>query len=685
MPYQKTNFINNNEPPISAQNLNKMEQGIYDNSVAVESATSLLGGHYVQKDVPANAVFTDTIYDDTSITTRMTAAEGDIENLEKATEHLSDGEVTYPYASEIEIEDALGANAKDVSVKITAQQDLHGYDHPWAGGAGKNKLKSYTRTQIKAANTNGVWSGDSYTLNGVTFACVFTVEDEYFVSATISGTSSSQAILWVSGAVTGYNGDYYLNGGISANLYATYQKNGTWATGSATGNDLALSATSTDALRVCVVVNANIAASGTFYPMIRLSTVSDATFEPYSNNCSISGWDECEIGTVGKNRFDKDGLLSGGYKDGVLTANVEIWHCKIPVKAGETYTISGEKNWSASWNSALFLDVNNNVLTQSTSHRTSGSGGISSQYTITAPSNAAYLVENCYIPPNPTTETTTKFDDSITIQIEKSSTAATTYEPYQGKTYTIQLGDTIYGGTIDVTNGVMTVDRGYAVFDGSSDENWSVSSNRFVGTLPSATLTNTTNVNVSFCNAYEGKNMDTLYANRGTAGWTGVAGSGGGVYVVDNVTFPSTKDATAWKTYLASNHLQVCYELATPFTVQLTPQQIQLLEGYNYLTANTGDIQVTTTDIKGAIGQADELIEANTKAIKDLTDFDLSIFGTVEKGTTASKAYAQGDYFVKDKKMCKALTSIASGATFTLNTNYAAYTIAEILKAIEQS
>lgn len=50
---------------------------------------------------------------------------------------------------------------------------------------------------------------------------------------------------------------------------------------------------------------------------------------------------------------------------------------------------------------------------------------------------------------------------------------------------------------------------------------------------------------------------------------------------------------------------------------------------------------------------------------------DISAIGTDESGnTTASKAYAIGEHFYKDEKFCTAKTAIASGATFTLNTNY---------------
>ena len=47
-----------------------------------------------------------------------------------------------------------------------------------------------------------------------------------------------------------------------------------------------------------------------------------------------------------------------------------------------------------------------------------------------------------------------------------------------------------------------------------------------------------------------------------------------------------------------------------------------------------------------------------------------SVIGTEETGSTASKSYSAGEYFVKDDKLCKVTTSISSGATLTKNTNY---------------
>ena len=84
----------------------------------------------------------------------------------------------------------------------------------------------------------------------------------------------------------------------------------------------------------------------------------------------------------------------------------------------------------------------------------------------------------------------------------------------------------------------------------------------------------------------------------------------------------------------------------------------------------------------GAITECD--YPADTKLF--LTARDTEIIGNiapVENGTTASQEYAQGAYFWHDTKFCKALTAIASGATFTLNTNYTETTVAAELLAAQ--
>ena len=66
-----------------------------------------------------------------------------------------------------------------------------------------------------------------------------------------------------------------------------------------------------------------------------------------------------------------------------------------------------------------------------------------------------------------------------------------------------------------------------------------------------------------------------------------------------------------------------------------------------------------------------------TQYVSDISGkVDNSVVAPVENGATASRAYAIGEHFIKDGAFCTAKTAIASGATFTLNTNYIAGNIA---------
>ena len=121
--------------------------------------------------------------------------------------------------------------------------------------------------------------------------------------------------------------------------------------------------------------------------------------------------------------------------------------------------------------------------------------------------------------------------------------------------------------------------------------------------------------------------------------------------------------------------------------------QFTVSEGYSYLvvmyvsifTPITGDmiksleinIEKGNTVSSTYIPFAPSNIElANNKS-------GITSIGTDETGrTTASKAYAQGDIFYKDGFIGEALTAVASGATWTLNTNYKQTTLAEIVAAL---
>jgi hypothetical protein len=184
-----------------------------------------------------------------------------------------------------------------LKVGIEPQQDLHGYDHPWVGGAGKNKLP-LTVDGIKSANSGATWSGNSTTINNVTFT-IQTDSDGNVKGINVNGTASGDSpSLYLYKNVTLSNDTYTLNGCPtngslqSYGLFVDYSSGGNIPDyGSGAGlpiNNVTISAR----IRVQDGYNAQ---NLVFKPMIRLSSVTDATFEPYSNMCPISGHTEANV------------------------------------------------------------------------------------------------------------------------------------------------------------------------------------------------------------------------------------------------------------------------------------------------------------------------------------------------------------------------------------------------------
>lgn len=162
----------------------------------------------------------------------------------------------------------------------------------------------------------------------------------------------------------------------------------------------------------------------------------------------------------------------------------------------------------------------------------------------------------------------------------------------------IALGQTVYGGYIDVTSGVLTITHGMTVYDGSSDEGWEA--------LPSAAGFVITNSNFS---GNFVKGISNLFPIRTSSEtWTDYTsiryGFGGSnpsrLCVFKATTFISgVTDVATWKTWLSNNNLMCVYKLAGNITVQLSSNQIQTLLGQNNILADTGDIDVEFLETVG--------------------------------------------------------------------------------------
>ena len=165
--------------------------------------------------------------------------------------------------------------------------------------------------------------------------------------------------------------------------------------------------------------------------------------------------------------------------------------------------------------------------------------------------------------------------------------------------FTIQLGTTVYGGTLNVTTGVLTIKTKMLTFDGS-DENWGgydqtqlygIDSNNIAELLDVKIVTPQSTNNKSGLISNLAKE-DTQYSSLAKA--TIAISKWGNInyfYVGTGFT-GGTYDLTAFKALLASTPLQVEYPLATPQTIQLTPTQLEMLKGYNRVSIDNGSIEL---------------------------------------------------------------------------------------------
>lgn len=147
------------------------------------------------------------------------------------------------------------------------------------------------------------------------------------------------------------------------------------------------------------------------------------------------------------------------------------------------------------------------------------------------------------------------------------------YHAYTGNTYTIQLGQEVYGAEVDVVNGVA-----HCTWNKKTVSKLSFtaqSGNRFTATI--SDCVNTPNFTGFLCSTYKpiliNENNNTWLSNRV-------------ITIVDN------RYTTATEFEEAMGDTQIVYPIAEPFDIQLTPTQIETLIGNNTIFADTGDTTV---------------------------------------------------------------------------------------------
>lgn len=184
--------------------------------------------------------------------------------------------------------------------------------------------------------------------------------------------------------------------------------------------------------------------------------------------------------------------------------------------------------------------------------------------------------------PSPTNIRPISGHTSVDVIVSPTTTAS------DGTTYTTALERTVYGGTLDVVSGVLTVDRAYI----TENDFTSISNGVSGGGL------HWTDMPLSAPKAVSGSGLSNMLVES-QSGW----GSTTPCLVTNTGSAPSIYPARVYGTFTTLAEfksqyegLQVVYKLQNPQTYQLTAQQIEALLGANNLWASAGDITVKYTE-----------------------------------------------------------------------------------------
>ena len=455
----------------------------------------------------------------------------EITNTSLVQEHIENNPREFESADIVTFETDVEEDVTKLQVNLEPVQDLHGYDHPWVGGGGANKYDNSIAVDNSRFSTTGTAAVDG--LSRSDYIEITPNASYYFMGVTPNNS--------------GYSGVFWYD-----ENKAFVREDGVSGATPSTPVNLAVTAPSTAKYVGINMFTTNKDNGAVNYP----STVTSWT--PYENICPISGWNSVNLYKSGKNVF---GGTTKNNKNLNGSGNEETDYSRscttaIVIDAGEAYTISYAENVDCG---IFYYDKNNTFL--------SLQGWASKPRTFTPPANTAFVRFAFKQGTAPTN-----------IQVEQGTTA-TDYEPYKGTTTPVNLGRTVYGGTLDVVSGVLTVAWGIVLGTAWTQYNASNGYKAYrVYNVPQAKVGGIGKSNMiseygSFNSGAMTKNIIQLPDGTGIA------------YM-------------ALDENLSASDVQFVYELKEPQTIQLTPEEVKTLVGENNTWSNAGQVEVRIAEFE---------------------------------------------------------------------------------------
>ena len=448
---------------------------------------------------------------------------------------------------------------------------MNGYSNPWPGGGGKNKYPNAF---------NGIYTGITY---------------EAMDNGKVHASGTVTAASWQNLAETFTLAECGLNIGdtvtISSGIRAIAQFKDA-------GNTV-LASCDSRGVRTATIPEGTVNVYGILYAKNTLGVVGETideelwaqleigtsitSFVPFENICPITGWTDCDVTHTGTNIWG--GMaMANGIKEAIPQAVLDTSAKTISYASGyatQTNFTSGVRFKENTRYTIILKFSNTRARTNMRVAYTDGT----SNFIPTAETGLQTVVYNTAA--NKTIDFIggLNSDGTSIFYYEESGlfegiVTTDDFAPYNGTTYSTALGSTVYGGTLDIVSGELTIDRVIVDFGSLTWTNYKNGGFRAVlsGSVPATLSTDDSRLITT---------MYRTYASNATL-TNGMASIAGGSLHAVNSNY--TTDATAFKNGMSGQ--KAVYKLETPTTTTLTAQQVELLLGANNIWADTGDVTV---------------------------------------------------------------------------------------------
>ena len=320
--------------------------------------------------------------------------------------------------------------------------------------------------------------------------------------------------------------------------------------------------------------------------MVGIEPIQSGSGDPSPDNIRpITGHTQAMVTRTGKNLFEPttentykndSGVWFNGTDISSIKASLNalpVGNYTISFKFNVLTTVSGAVSWGILIRNAVSGYIDGRINGQ---HNSGETLSFTKSFSVTEANKGEFV--NAYMYSGGGSHADVYWYD---FQL-KLGTTATAYEPYNADTYAIDLDGTVYGGTLDVTSGVLTVDR--AIVD-LGTLSWSYVSN--YGFFMTPAISELEPSADGICSMFA-----VVEYNASSEQWA----SGDMILNMTNVDkrlrVKDTQytDAATFKTAVTGQTL--VYILATPQTIQLTPHELTTLLGSNNIWSDAGDVEV---------------------------------------------------------------------------------------------